>query len=227
MLTRFKYLLRLFLVILLFIFCYGLIYPIFLLFMMISSPFFGWGRSYEWIRDRSFGVVETYSDLTVLDYILGAYLNAKGIVTGSSPSSVSEWKRDRKKLNIRKEWKGDRRMKEKKERLLECLWAVLNPYFWISSQKSCKNVDGYINKVIEEDLFESFGYNGGEMWEKDFYTFYTKDGKEIWIANYPYAYGWVVDRDKLNPFGGEVPSLLPFRKTRKKLKKYLEGKINI
>lgn len=91
MLNRFKYLLRLFGVILLFIFSYGLIYPIFLIFMMISSPFFGWGRSYSWIEDRSFGIVRSYSDHTILDYILGVYLNAKGVVTGSEPS-VEEWR---------------------------------------------------------------------------------------------------------------------------------------
>lgn len=115
-------------------------------------------------------------------------------------------------------------MVKKMERLLEILWTIFNPYFWISNDKSCKEIDAYVNKIIEEDLFESFGYNGGEMY---FYNFFTKDGKEIWIANYPYAYGWEVDREGLHlNSGGDIPPL-PFRKTRKKLKKYIEGKINI
>lgn len=41
-------------------------------------------------------------------------------------------------------------MDKKLERLLEILWAIFNPYFWISNRESCKEIDAYVNKIIEE-----------------------------------------------------------------------------
>lgn len=90
------------------------------------------------------------------------------------------------------------------KRVKDIVWALFHPNHWISNYPSDEMVDEYINKIIDEDLIVDF----------DSYKARTKDGLRVWVGNYPHCYGSLY----------KTTDLLPYRRTRAKLKRYLDEK---
>jgi hypothetical protein len=70
-------------------------------------------------------------------------------------------------------------------------WRILTtPACWMRNYPTSKVVDKWINKQIDGGLF---------IIRNDNYIAII-DTEDVWIGNYPYAYGW------LKRFGGLLPS---------------------
>lgn len=88
-----------------------------------------------------------------------------------------------------------------KERIIEILFAIMHPRFWISNYSACKYWDTEIKRLIDEKA---------EVRTKGIY--HCKIGPyTIWAANYPYAYGYT----------HSCEPVLARRLTRKRLRDYI------
>ena len=82
---------------------------------------------------------------------------------------------------------------------------IFMPGYWFANKPISKYVTEEIKKIISEDLVESVNY----------YNAVLKDGRVLWIANYPYAFA------TLGPFDGDA---VADRTTRLAFHKYLKNK---
>ena len=89
------------------------------------------------------------------------------------------------------------------KRIIDIAWALVHPNFWVSVGPSCPKVDRIINKMIDHDVFVACGR----------YYAVTVDKHEVWVSNYPYGFGEIGNTKRL-----------PYRRTRARLKKYLDSK---
>lgn len=97
------------------------------------------------------------------------------------------------------------------KRFIDIAWALVHPKFWISNRPSCPDVDRVINKMIDHDVFVAVGRH----------TAITSDKHEVWVSNYPYAFGDI----RTGGYGSTC--LLPYRRTRARLKKHLDAKFGV
>lgn len=91
--------------------------------------------------------------------------------------------------------------KDKFKRLKDIVFALTHPAYWLSNDRSSSFIDALISEIIEKDLVVRLEH----------YKAITKGGSSIWVANYPYAYGSM----------GLEGDLLPYRRTRRRLRNYL------
>ena len=100
----------------------------------------------------------------------------------------------------------------------EFFFRLFRPNTWHNQVEVSMLVDEFINKLIDEDLLDKVP-NHTDRTAK----FKTKSGitVDIWIANFPYAYGTIYKRDS-SYF--ELDKLGPSFQTRYKLFNYLEAK---
>lgn len=89
------------------------------------------------------------------------------------------------------------------KRIIDIAWALVHPNFWGSVGPSCPKVDRIINKMIDHDVFVACGSHYAV----------TVDKHEVWVANYPHGFGSIRNTKRL-----------PYRRTRARLKKYLDSK---
>ena len=91
------------------------------------------------------------------------------------------------------------------KRLLDILFAIASPLYWISNEPSSNSYDNLVNQWIETDA---------DVELVDKYTVLVNEHM-VWTSNYPYAYGYLYGKSRV----------LPYRRTRKRLKKFIEQKI--
>lgn len=91
---------------------------------------------------------------------------------------------------------------------------IVRPAFWLSSGKVCKKWDAELNALL--DHHEQT--NGAETLNESNYIMHIK-GVEVWIENYPYAYGRQWNSRAFYP---NVNSVLPRRTTRIRLRKLVK-----
>lgn len=96
-------------------------------------------------------------------------------------------------------------MNDYKLTLLNLITRITRPTHWIKLYPYDRELDHWLLKQIEEDTFEREGY----------LTVYM-GGKEVWVSNYPYSYGYIYK------YGGRHCGSY----VAVKLKRYLRDKTN-
>lgn len=94
-----------------------------------------------------------------------------------------------------------------KKRLLDYLFAITHPNFWISDLPSSPIVDEFVNEVIDKNM----------VIRVTEYRAYLSNGDAIWIGNYPYQYG-----EPLLSSNSDA-NYIPYRRTRARLRKYIHS----
>ena len=94
------------------------------------------------------------------------------------------------------------------------LLRVFHPLFWLQIRRSDAKVSQVVNKIIDDDLINKI----------DNYVAYTSDpAVVIWIGNYPYCYGSLVDDKQMDYESYSIPDAA----TRLRLRNYLKQKFKL
>lgn len=109
-------------------------------------------------------------------------------------------------------------MKTTKMKYLKHRVKCLIPTFWIMNHRYNKNIDLFVNHLI--DNFEIIS--------NDCYTCTFNDEYKtvLWIGNYPYAYGTIYST-KLKVAGQGRPSRMTVQRLYDKVDEYIAEKINL
>lgn len=87
--------------------------------------------------------------------------------------------------------------------MLASILALINPAYWFSNHKTCYRYDRLLRNELKNPIFTDIGLYTCKL-----------NGKEVWISNYPYAFG--------SPGSGLKNTILPRRSTRIILKYELD-----
>lgn len=94
------------------------------------------------------------------------------------------------------------------KRLKDIVFALVRPSYWLSNYESHEHWDAVVNQLIDKDVDVKLCPRTGLT--------ATVGEYEVWTGNFPYAFGY-------NRRGLE---LLPFRRTRKRLRDFIVKKTN-
>lgn len=89
--------------------------------------------------------------------------------------------------------------------------------FW-TEEPIKSNMDLYETDLRYDEILNAALDKHGVTLRNNSETIYVGEGMEIWVANYPYAYGYL--------FSPKLVKTLPTLKTRKRIKKMVEEKVH-
>lgn len=90
------------------------------------------------------------------------------------------------------------------KRLLDLLFVLVHPGCWLSNYDADSHWDAKLNEMLDNPKFEALRVGG---------RFSVKlNGHEVWISNFPYAYGSLYFKDV-------KVDVLPYRRTRYRLRR--------
>lgn len=100
------------------------------------------------------------------------------------------------------------------------IFVLCNPLMWFSIETSSKKVNAIVNKLIQQ-------YNEGKLtiFAGEYNARFTfKNGAfiDVWIENFPYAYGKIHDSKGVDISSLKLYDNLPYRYTRIKLHRLIK-----